>query len=174
MFFLVKYCKSLEEGSFRGRPADFAWMLLLGAAMITALALTPLGRVQFLGSSLAFMLVYVWGRRHPRLSLSFLGAFTFPAPYLPWVLLAFSAVLGASPVGDALGMAAGHAYYYLEDVYPHLSGGRRLLRTPAAVAALFPPEGGGAAARAAAAAAVAGGGGFRVFVPDEPPDARAE
>ena len=30
MFFLLKYCKSLEEGSFRGRSADFMWMLLLG------------------------------------------------------------------------------------------------------------------------------------------------
>ena len=30
MFFLVKYSKSLEEGSFRGRSADFLWMLLLG------------------------------------------------------------------------------------------------------------------------------------------------
>ena len=31
MFFLVKYAKSLEEGSFRGRSADFLWMLLFGA-----------------------------------------------------------------------------------------------------------------------------------------------
>ena len=30
MFFLVKYCKMLEEGSFRGRSADFLWMLLFG------------------------------------------------------------------------------------------------------------------------------------------------
>ena len=31
MFFLVKYAKSLEEESFRGRSADFLWMLLFGA-----------------------------------------------------------------------------------------------------------------------------------------------
>lgn len=30
MFFLVKYCKALEEGSFRSRSADFLWMLLFG------------------------------------------------------------------------------------------------------------------------------------------------
>ena len=30
MFFLVKYCKTLEEGSFRGRSDDFLWMLLFG------------------------------------------------------------------------------------------------------------------------------------------------
>lgn len=34
--------------------------------------------------------MYVWGRRHQYVNLSFLGIFTFTAPYLPWVLLAFS------------------------------------------------------------------------------------
>ncbi len=34
MFFLVKYSKSLEEGSFRNRAADFLWMLLFGAAIL--------------------------------------------------------------------------------------------------------------------------------------------
>ena len=32
MFFLVRYCRMLEEGSFRGRPADFLLMLLFGGA----------------------------------------------------------------------------------------------------------------------------------------------
>ena len=30
MFFLVKYCKALEEGSFRSKSADFFWMLMFG------------------------------------------------------------------------------------------------------------------------------------------------
>ena len=30
MFFLIKYSKALEEGSFRSRSADFLWMLLFG------------------------------------------------------------------------------------------------------------------------------------------------
>jgi Derlin-2/3 len=138
MFFLVKYSKSLEEGSFRNRSADFLWMLLIGAGILITLG--PFVNVQFLGSSLAFMMVYVWGRRHPRLPLSFLGIFSFSAAYLPWVLLAFSVMLGSSPAVDLLGMAAGHTYYFLEDVYPHTSTGRRLLKTPAMVKALFPQE----------------------------------
>lgn len=137
MFFLARYCRLLEEGSFRGRTADFAWMLFLGGAALTAAA--PFVSIQFLGSSLTFMMVYVWGRRNafvtmralqffasassPSLqSRSFLGLFNFTAPYLPWVLLAFSWLLGSSPLVDALGIATGHAYYYLEDVYPRLSG----------------------------------------------------
>ena len=104
------------------------------------------------------------------MTLSFLGIFTFTAPYLPWVLLAFSLVLRSNPVVDLMGMlagtfpfsspeiilfvahsssmksasfkgghnpsplcaSAGHCYYFLEDVYPHMSG-RRPLRTPGAL-----------------------------------------
>ena len=29
MFFLSRYCRLLEEGTFRGRSGDFFWMLLL-------------------------------------------------------------------------------------------------------------------------------------------------
>ena len=41
------------------------------------------------------------------MNMSFLGLFSFTAPYLPWVLLIFSVMLGSSPVVDLLGMAAG-------------------------------------------------------------------
>ena len=51
--------------------------------------------------------VYVWGRRNPYVTLSFLGIFNFTAPYLPWVLLGFSVLLRSSPVVDLLGMAVG-------------------------------------------------------------------
>mmetsp|Transcript_11759 Transcript_11759/g.20937 ORF Transcript_11759/g.20937 Transcript_11759/m.20937 type:complete len:244 (+) Transcript_11759:251-982(+) len=137
MFFLLKYCKSLEEGSFRGRSADFLWMLLFGGILLTGIA--PFVNIQFLGSSLTFMMVYVWGRRHQYVNLSFLGIFTFTAPYLPWVLLVFSLMLGSSPLVDLLGMAAGHAYYFLEDVYPRMTG-RRPLKTPGILRALFPTD----------------------------------
>ena len=63
MFFLVRYCRMLEEGSFRGRPADFLLMLLFGGALMCAVA--PFINIPpFLGSSLAFMMVYVWARRN--------------------------------------------------------------------------------------------------------------
>ena len=127
MFFLARYCRLLEEGAFRGRTADFLYMLLVGAALLTCVA--PFVHIQFLGSSLAFMLVYVWGRRNAQVNMSFLGLFNFSAPYLPWVLLAFSYVLGSSPLVDILGIGAGHTYYYLADVYPRLSG-RHPLATP--------------------------------------------
>lgn len=137
MFFLSRYCKLLEETSFRGRSADFFFMLLFGGTLLTTAA--PFVNIQFLGSSLTFMMVYVWGRRNPYVQMSFLGLFSFTAPYLPWVLLGFSMLLGSSPVVDLLGMAVGHAYYFLEDVYPRMSG-RRLLKTPRFIKAVFPGD----------------------------------
>ena len=119
MFFLARYCKLLEEGSFRNRTADFFWMLVFGACLLSCIA--PFVHVQFLGSSLTFMMVYVWGRRNESVNMSFLGLFHFNAPWLPWVLLAFSFLLGSSPVVDLLGMVAGHVYYFLEDVYPTMT-----------------------------------------------------
>ena len=40
----------------------------------------------------------VWGYLNEHVRMSFLGLFNFNAPYLPWVLLFFSLLLGASPV----------------------------------------------------------------------------
>ena len=76
-------------------------------------------------------------------------------------------MLGSSPLVDLLGMVAGHAYYFLEDVYPRMTG-RRLLRTPAVVRALFPAEAVAAPRMAAAPLApqAAPGGGWGGAGPD--------
>ncbi|CAN0912655.1 DER2.2 [Linum grandiflorum] len=145
MFFLARYCKLLEENSFRGRTADFFYMLLFGASVLTGIVLVggmipyiseSFAKIVFLSNSLTFMMVYVWSKQNPFIHMSFLGLFTFTAAYLPWVLLGFSVLVGASAWVDMLGMMAGHAYYFLEDVYPRMTG-RRPLRTPSFIKALF-------------------------------------
>ncbi|KAG0377385.1 MAG: Der1-like family-domain-containing protein [Linnemannia gamsii] len=131
MFFLVRYSRMLEEGSFYGRTMDYAWMLFLSA--ISLLCLSPFVAMPFLGSPLAFTLVYIWSRRNPSIPLNFLGLFVFTAPYLPWVLLGFTLLLNSHfPTGDLMGIAVGHIYYFFEDVWPkeQASGGRRYLQTP--------------------------------------------
>ena len=115
-------------------------MLIVFAGGVLLTSVAPFINLQFLGPSLTFMLVYVWARRHQAVTMSFMGMFNFTAPYLPWVLLAFSVVLGSSPVVDLLGMAAGHIYYFFEDVYPRVTGGRRFLKTPGIIKALFAAE----------------------------------
>ena len=123
MFFLARYCRLLEEGSFRGRTGDFVLMLFFGG-LVMCLASTVVSVPPFLGSSLAFMMVYVWARRNDEMRMSFLGLFTFRAPYLPWVLLWFSVLLGNSPSIDLIGIVVGHLYFFLDDVYPHTRAGR--------------------------------------------------
>nr|DAD17768.1 TPA_asm: hypothetical protein HUJ06_019231 [Nelumbo nucifera] len=163
MFFLARYCKLLEENSFRGRTADFFYMLLFGATVLTIIVLVGVmipfvsesfAKIFFLSNSLTFMMVYVWSKQNPFIHMSFLGLFTFTAAYLPWVLLGFSVLVGTSAWVDLLkdpfavllktdslpqGMIAGHAYYFLEDVYPRMTG-RRPLKTPSFIKALFTDE----------------------------------
>jgi len=134
MFFLVHYSTNLEQGSFRGRTADMVFMLLFGAACMLLVA--PFSEVYFLGSSLSFMMVYVWGRRNPNARLNFLSLFDFNAPYLPWVLLGCSYIMAHNVVVDLIGIAIGHLYYYFEDVYP-TQFSRRPLKTPVFMRALF-------------------------------------
>ncbi|KAD7117950.1 hypothetical protein E3N88_05218 [Mikania micrantha] len=148
MFFLARYCKLLEENSFRGRTADFFCMLFFGATVLTTIVLVggmipyvaeSFAKIIFLSNSLTFMMVYVWSKQNPYIHMSFLGLFTFTAAYLPWVLLGFSVLVGASAWVDLLGMIAGHAYYFLEDVYPKMTG-RRPLKTPLFIKTLFADE----------------------------------
>ena len=61
----------------------------------------------FLGSAFTIMLVYVWSRRNPYVRMNFFGLMNFQAPYLPWVLLGFSLLLGNSIIVDLMGEWAG-------------------------------------------------------------------
>lgn len=125
----------LEEGSFRGKAADFFLMFVFGASLMIAIAFFV--NLLFLGHAFTIMLVYVWSRRNPFVRMNFFGLLNFQAPYLPWVLLAFSLLLGNSVLVDLMGIAVGHVYYFLEDVFPRQPGGFRVLLTPAFIKALF-------------------------------------
>lgn len=104
---------------------------LHGAGPLTlAQLLGFLGSLFFLGQALTAMLVYVWSRRSPHVRVNFFGLLTFQAPFLPWALMGFSLLLGNSILVDLLGIAVGHIYYFLEDVFPNQPGGKRLLLTP--------------------------------------------
>ncbi|CAG5129398.1 unnamed protein product [Candidula unifasciata] len=92
MIFAYRYCRMLEEGSFRGRTADFFFFL-------------------------CFCL----------------------APFLPWVLLGFSLLLGNSVIINLMGIAIGHVYFFLEDVFPQKQGRFKVLKTPAFLKYLLDP-----------------------------------
>ncbi|XP_029468395.1 derlin-2 isoform X2 [Rhinatrema bivittatum] len=135
MIFLYRYCRMLEEGSFRGRTADFVFVFLFGGLLMTIFGLFV--NLVFLGQAFTIMLVYVWSRRNPYVRMNFFGLLNFQAPFLPWVLMGFSLLLGNSIIVDLLGIAVGHIYYFLEDVFPNQPGGIRILRTPAILKVIF-------------------------------------
>ncbi|BFZ04795.1 hypothetical protein BsWGS_07834 [Bradybaena similaris] len=137
MIFAYRYCRMLEEGSFRGRTADFFFMFLFGGFFMIIMAFFV--NLVFLGSAFTIMLVYVWSRRNPYIRLNFFGLMNFQAPFLPWVLLGFSLLLGNSIIIDLMGIAIGHVYFFLEDVFPQQRGGFKVLRTPGFLKFLLDP-----------------------------------
>lgn len=106
IFFLQRYSRLLEESSGRN-PAHFSWLLVFASSALLVLA--PVLGMAFLGSALSSTLIYIWSRKNPDTMLSFLGLLVFKAPYLPWVLLAFSLVMhGTVPKDEMCGIVVGH------------------------------------------------------------------
>eukprot|EP01012_Entosiphon_sulcatum_P031255 TRINITY_DN3915_c0_g1_i1.p1 TRINITY_DN3915_c0_g1~~TRINITY_DN3915_c0_g1_i1.p1 ORF type:complete len:219 (-),score=55.50 TRINITY_DN3915_c0_g1_i1:327-983(-) len=138
MHFLYSYCRRLEEHHYHRRTADFFFMLVFGAVSLWLISAFVYD-VTFLSHSLVVMVVYVWSRRNPEEHLNVLGMFIIAAPFLPYILLAFSFLFAGVPAAivDLLGIVVGHVFWYLEDVVPLITG-VRVMRTPGFLAGLFP------------------------------------
>ncbi|KAI9159704.1 hypothetical protein LWI28_001111 [Acer negundo] len=80
---IAKYGVSLERGPFDKRTADFVWMLIFGAFSLLVLAVVPLLWTPFMGSSLVFMFLYVWGREYPNVRINIYGVVSLKGFYLP-------------------------------------------------------------------------------------------
>jgi Derlin-2/3 len=133
LFFLQRYSRLLES-SLGPTPATFSWLLLYASTSLLLLSSTLFssGSLPFLGSALSSTLVYIWSRRNPDTRLSLMGLLVFTAPYLPWVLMAFSLVMhGSVPRDEILGVVVGHVWYFFADVWPGLYEGQRPMEPPA-------------------------------------------
>ena len=146
MYFVIRYCRLLEEGPFRGRKVDFLYMLFVGAILMLtcSVVMSTFTKIKFLGHPLAFMMVYVWARGPENLNvrMSLLGIFPFSAPYLPWVLLVFSLLLGNPVETDLMGILVGHLYFFFDRIFPQVADVRgwslkKPLATPGVFLALF-------------------------------------
>ncbi|KAI9547153.1 Derlin-2 [Dissostichus eleginoides] len=144
MIFLYRYCRMLEEGSFRGRTADFVFMFLFGGLLMTIFG--TFVSLVFLGQAFTIMLVYVWSRRNPNVRMNFFGLLNFQAPFLPWVLMGFSLLLGNSIIVDLLERVVvvgvlqyrcGSCVLLSGGCFPQPAGGGRWLRTPSIIKMLF-------------------------------------
>jgi len=139
MLFLVRHSTMLEESSYRGRTSAMAFLyifcgsLLLFIDWICWIAPIPAlssSTPMFLGPSLAMSIVYVWAKRNPNMRMNLLGFLNFNAPWLPWVIIGLESMVSQHINWfDIVGVAVGHLYFFLVDVYPALSG-REILQTP--------------------------------------------
>ena len=82
---------------------------MLGIFVLLPLPLiVPSLGLPFLSSSLVFMLLYLWSRENPNANTSIMGFVTLKAFYLPWGMMAATAMMGGSVLPDFLGVIAGH------------------------------------------------------------------
>jgi uncharacterized membrane protein (DUF485 family) len=140
MFMLSQYSQLLERTSFDGRVADYMAMLLFGGLVLVTIGfLLDLVVMSF---SLYVMVIYVWSQRQADQMVTFFFGLRFEAAYLPWALVAFTVLLGGSPVNDLLGIAVGHLFFFFHDMHPR-RGGKQWLGTPRLLEHLFPSSGNG-------------------------------
>lgn len=123
---LVTYTKYHEETEFKGRRADFIWMLTMIISFLTLCAwILSMPVVSF---AFTMSLCWIFCKRNPSMKLS-IYFFAFDANIFPWALMAFHVVLGQSIVDDLVGIVAGHGYLFLSDMLPKTHG-IELVRTP--------------------------------------------
>lgn len=141
----MRYSRMLEESSFLHRKADYFWLLLQSAVMLLVCQylssyaaplmvlqlLSSLVNMPFLSSSLAFVPIYLWSRRHPSTHISLFGIMTITAPYLPIALVGITWVLNGSwraAAGDLLGCAVAHVAWFVRDVWAReMLGGHNIM-----------------------------------------------
>ncbi|KAF9146200.1 Derlin 1 [Linnemannia schmuckeri] len=156
LYFLFTYGSQLENSTFAGRSADFAWFIIFTSIFSSIVA--HYMRIAFLFQSLLLSVIYLWSQANSDRIVSFMFGVQFKAMYFPWVLVAYNAVMmgAAVPWVMLIGIASAHVYYFLDSVYPAM-GGPRLIPTPSLLYRLLPAQ------EVAGAGFTAGGNTANVF-----------
>lgn len=129
LYFIYSYSRQLEQNIFFGRAANYCWMLAICLAVILALAV-PFG-YPFAGPGLMMAIIHVWGRHAENVKISLYGIFQIPAKYLSIAIVVInSALSGGVNMGDVAGVLAGHTYYWLDSIFPHMPQGRNVIVVP--------------------------------------------
>lgn len=133
-FFMLKYCVMLEEAEHN--PADFLYLIMVGMGLIITGA-TLLGMSK-LSSALSTYIIYIWSKRNPQIIVQYMGIFSIPAYYIPWIMFIFSSISEKGlPLNDLVGVVAGHFYFYFKTVYTKTNPRRDPLRTPLILKNIF-------------------------------------
>ncbi|GMR53103.1 hypothetical protein PMAYCL1PPCAC_23298, partial [Pristionchus mayeri] len=141
IYFLYNYSKSVEQGVFDGRPADYLFMLIFSGLVCTGLCFAA--SIPFMLEPMVMAVLYVWSQLNKDTIVSFWFGTRFKAMYLPWILVGFNAILRGGGINELLGILIGHTYFFLAFKYPQDHGGESLIRTPEFLYNLLPSEQGG-------------------------------
>lgn len=138
--FFYRFCKSLEEGAYRGKRAEFVWAVAIMWTFLSVGAL--LLELPIFGRSLELAIIYLWSQLNKEQIVNFFFGIQIKAMYFPWALLGLDLLTGAPFTMTLLGIAVGHALFFLEYVYPEASGISILPKPPAFLRNWYPePQG---------------------------------
>lgn len=137
LYILLCYSGSLEKGCFRNRPADFLWFFITTGSIVLVLSYIFNSGI-FFSAALLNILTYIWSRKNPHVRMR-VFFFSMNAPYLPWMFCGLSLLIGWGLADHLYGIAAGHIYYFFEDIYPLMptSNNFRLFKTPSTLRKLL-------------------------------------
>eukprot|EP00197_Chlamydomonas_leiostraca_P001251 CAMPEP_0202885494 /NCGR_PEP_ID=MMETSP1391-20130828/41692_1 /ASSEMBLY_ACC=CAM_ASM_000867 /TAXON_ID=1034604 /ORGANISM="Chlamydomonas leiostraca, Strain SAG 11-49" /LENGTH=248 /DNA_ID=CAMNT_0049568745 /DNA_START=100 /DNA_END=846 /DNA_ORIENTATION=+ len=127
MLWVIQYGVPLENQVFQFEPSDYLFMLLFNGAL--CLAAAPFLGFVMNGVPLIMSMIYVYSRNFPDQVVKLYGMVAIQTFYLPFAFACISVLLGQSIIPDLTGIAVGHVYYFLHDVYPRTAG-RMPLKTP--------------------------------------------
>jgi len=136
LFYFYKYSGELETNSFTGDTAGYVWFFTIIWGLLLTVAALMNNRL--IGGSLTMAVIYLWANRNGDRTITFWFGIKFKAIYFPWALTVLTVLLGGSPVSRLIGIAVGHVYYFLEDLYPTTNGGVHYIKTPAFMYSIFP------------------------------------
>merc|ERR1711871_86251 len=137
LMFLYQHSQPLEMFVDQHGQGDYFFFLLCSSMILNAIGM--FFEIFFCGTSLIMAVIYYWSRVHPGAQgeVSFMFGLKFEGIYLPWVLVAFTVLMGGDPKPDLAGIAAAHLFYFLKDVYPAEHAGQKLISTPQFIRGIF-------------------------------------
>jgi len=138
VYLLIMYSTRLEESSFKGKPADFVWMLIVFDVVLMLTGGYFLGEI-ITSRGLLLAIVWVWCRHNPAEQLSIFGMFTVQSYQFPWALILLHWVFGQGWLPDVVGVVAGHTWVFLRDILPETHGWR-ILSTPSPLLRWLPEQ----------------------------------
>lgn len=127
ILFFSRYSKALESSSFQGNSLVYFYFLFTGNSMMILLKLF-VPEASYLGPGITFMVIYIWGKKNAQQQINLINLFYIRGSSLPLVLMLASWFMKQKTLKlDIMGIIAGHIYYFLEEIYPRINGGQKVL-----------------------------------------------